>query len=71
LALKPTRIELRCVCGALIVTVAISGLVFHHDPETHTERPEQPIARGGAAVSTTTLTPGGPVFGDFFRSTST
>jgi len=56
----------RCVCGALIVTVTVSGLVFVHDPHTHTDRPQEPTARTAVAPSTTSV-PGGPIFGDSFR----
>ncbi len=33
----------RCVCGALLVYVAMTGAVFHHDEETHTDQPTAPV----------------------------
>jgi len=32
----------RCVCGALLVYVATTGAVSHHDEETHTDQPTTP-----------------------------
>jgi len=66
----PSPFKQRCICGALIVTVAASGLVFVHEPHTHTDRPQAPIARTVAVASSTTSIPGGPIFGDFIRRAS-
>lgn len=35
----------RCVCGAMLVYVTVTGVAFHHDEETHTDRPTAPVAQ--------------------------
>jgi hypothetical protein len=64
----------RCACGAMLVFVAATGVAFHHDEETHTNRPTEPVAQvklSGVASSSSSAraVQGSPMNGVWYIST--
>ncbi len=62
----------RCACGALLLFVTATGAVYHHDEETHTDRPSVPVGQFKVSIvasSSSSAVQGSAVNGVWYIST--